>query len=157
MTVVLYRIDDRLIHGQVVIGWGQPLGARFIVLVDDEVFASDWERDLYRMGVPSDVEVIFASVAEATRLMPEWRADPRRGILVTADIATMAALSRLPPPMERINLGGLHHRPGRSPKLTYVYLTDDELEALERMQASGVEVRAQDLPSTPPVPLEALR
>ena len=157
MAVVLYRIDDRLIHGQVVIGWGQPLGARFIALVDDQVSASDWERDLYRMGVPSDVEVVFASVAEASRLMPKWRADPRRGIVLTADIATMAALGQLSPPIERVNLGGLHHRPGRSPKLTYVYLSDDELEALERMQASGIEVQAQDLPSTAPVPLEALR
>ena len=35
MSIVLYRIDDRLIHGQVVVGWGQPLDVAFIVLVDD--------------------------------------------------------------------------------------------------------------------------
>ena len=40
MPITLYRIDDRLIHGQVVIGWGQPLGVRLVVLVDDEVHAS---------------------------------------------------------------------------------------------------------------------
>ncbi|MGH7670271.1 MAG: PTS sugar transporter subunit IIB, partial [Gemmatimonadaceae bacterium] len=37
MSLALYRIDDRLIHGQVVLGWGQPLDAGFIVLVDDAV------------------------------------------------------------------------------------------------------------------------
>jgi len=157
MTVALYRIDDRLIHGQVVIGWGQPLGVQFIALVDDQVSTSDWEQDLYRMGVPPDVEVIFASLADATRLMAEWRASPRRGLVLTADIATMAALCQLAPPIERVNVGGLHHKPGRSPKLSYVYLTDDELEQLERIQALGVEVRAQDLPSTAPVALAALR
>ena len=46
MTLVLNRIDDRLIHGQVVVGWGQPLDVRFIVLVDDLVAASDWEKEL---------------------------------------------------------------------------------------------------------------
>ena len=40
MSIVLYRVDDRLIHGQVVVGWGQPLDIGFIVLVDDEVAAS---------------------------------------------------------------------------------------------------------------------
>jgi len=40
----LYRVDDRLIHGQVVLGWGQPLNIGFIVLVDDAVVSSDWER-----------------------------------------------------------------------------------------------------------------
>ena len=63
--IVLYRIDDRLIHGQVVVGWGQRLGIGFIVLVNDEVRASDWEQELYRMGVPPSIEVVFAGVAEA--------------------------------------------------------------------------------------------
>ncbi len=44
MSVVLYRVDDRLIHGQVVVGWGQRLGVGFIVLVDDGVQANDWEQ-----------------------------------------------------------------------------------------------------------------
>jgi mannose/fructose/N-acetylgalactosamine-specific phosphotransferase system component IIB len=61
VTLVLNRIDDRLIHGQVVVGWGQPLDVRFIVLVDDAVAASDWEKELYRMGVPPEMEVRFHS------------------------------------------------------------------------------------------------
>ena len=56
MAVLLHRIDDRLIHGQVVIGWGRPLGAQFVALVDDQVAGSDWERYLYRMGVPPEVD-----------------------------------------------------------------------------------------------------
>ena len=65
MALELYRIDDRLIHGQVVVGWGQPLDLRFIVLVDDEVAASDWEQELYRMGVPPDMDVYFDGVEVA--------------------------------------------------------------------------------------------
>ena len=59
MSLVLYRIDDRLIHGQVVVGWGQPLDIGFIVLVDDEVARSEWEQELYRMGTPPEMEVYF--------------------------------------------------------------------------------------------------
>jgi mannose/fructose/N-acetylgalactosamine-specific phosphotransferase system component IIB len=51
MAIHLYRIDDRLIHGQVVVGWGQPLNVRFLVLVDDLVASSDWEKELYRMAI----------------------------------------------------------------------------------------------------------
>ena len=46
MSIVLVRVDDRLIHGQVVVGWVQALGAQRIVLVDDEVSANAWEREL---------------------------------------------------------------------------------------------------------------
>ncbi|HXD48268.1 MAG TPA: PTS sugar transporter subunit IIB, partial [Gemmatimonadaceae bacterium] len=75
MTLVLYRIDDRLIHGQVVVGWGQPLDIGFIVLVDDTVAASDWEQELYRMAVPPEMEVYFHSTADALAALPKYRAD----------------------------------------------------------------------------------
>ena len=92
MSFLLYRIDDRLIHGQVVVGWGQPLDARFIVLVDDAVAGSEWEQELYRMGVPPHMEVYFVAVADAIALVPKLQEDERRGILLTPDVATMHAL-----------------------------------------------------------------
>ena len=57
MSIVLCRIDDRLIHGQVVIGWGRAMGIDLIILVDDQVATSDWEQELYRMAVAPEIEV----------------------------------------------------------------------------------------------------
>ena len=152
MSIALYRLDDRLIHGQVVVGWGQPLACRFIVLVDNEVRASDWEQDLYRMGVPDTVEVVFASVDEAAAKLPEWEQDPRVGILLVGDIDTalqLASRARI----RNLNVGGVHHRPGRTERLRYVYLSTDEVQKLRGLAASGVEVSAQDVPTARPVPL----
>ena len=79
MSIALFRIDDRLIHGQVVVGWGKPLNVRFIVLVDDAVRANESEQELYRMGVPPEIELAFASTAEALAELPAWERDPRVG------------------------------------------------------------------------------
>jgi PTS system mannose-specific IIB component/fructoselysine and glucoselysine-specific PTS system IIB component len=152
VSIALYRLDDRLIHGQVVVGWGQPLSCRFIVLVDDEVRESDWEQDLYRMGVPETMEVIFASVAEAAVRLPQWEADPRVGILLVGDIDTAVQLARCTS-LRRLNVGGVHHRPGRAERLRYVYLTPDEAAQLKALAAGGVDVQAQDVPTSRPVPL----
>lgn len=157
MPIRLYRVDDRLVHGQVVIGWGKPLAIGFIVLVDDTVAGSDWEQELYRMGVPSEVELIFAGVREAIEKLPAWRNDQRNGLVLTPDVATMAELCRAAAPVPRVNLGGLHHKPGRLPRIPYVYLTTDEFDMLQGMADSGVEITAQDLPTSQPVSLEALR
>ncbi|MEP6572432.1 MAG: PTS sugar transporter subunit IIB [Gemmatimonadota bacterium] len=156
MSLLLYRVDDRLIHGQVVIGWGRPLGAEFIVLVDNLVAASDWEQDLYRMGVPPDMQVIFADVPTAVREIATWQHEARKGILLTADIATMAALRAASPELERINLGGIHHRPGRTARLPYVYLTDEEFRILQGLESGGAHVTAQDVPTGAPITLSAL-
>lgn len=152
MSIALFRLDDRLIHGQVVVGWGQPLACSFIVLVDDEVRESDWEQDLYRMGVPDTMAVIFASVTEAVDRLPEWEGDVRVGILLVGDIDTAADVASRGG-LRRLNVGGVHHRPGRTERLRYVYLTSDEAAKLKALAAAGVEVMAQDVPTARPVPL----
>jgi mannose/fructose/N-acetylgalactosamine-specific phosphotransferase system component IIB len=153
MGIHLYRIDDRLIHGQVVVGWGQPLNARFMVLVDDLVASSDWEKELYRMAVPPEMEIFFADVETAIRDHARYEADPRPGILITGDITSMHRLVRGVKAIGSVNLGGIHHRAGRAPKLRYIFLTPDEERQLREIEAAGVEVTAQDVPSAHAVPL----
>jgi mannose/fructose/N-acetylgalactosamine-specific phosphotransferase system component IIB len=149
-----FRIDDRLIHGQVVVGWGQPCNLGFLVLVDDAVVDSDWEQELYRMGVPPEMDLFFDSVESAARRIPDYRADARHGLLLTGDIATMAALQAKVPEISCVTVGGIHHKEGRTARLRYVFLTPDEEAELRELAARGVIVRAQDVPSAPPIPLE---
>lgn len=155
MPIELYRVDDRLIHGQVVVGWGQPLDIRFIVLVDDVVAASDWEQDLYRMGVPPEMDVIFASVDGALEQLASYDLRPDAGIVLTADVGTMRRLvDGAGTLIRKVNIGGIHHRDGRDAKLRYVFLNADESAALRALADLGVTVTAQDVPATTPVPLE---
>ena len=155
MPIVLHRIDDRLIHGQVVVGWGRPLRVGFIALVDDTVAASEWEQELYRMGVPPEMTLYFADVATAERDHLAWESDPRPGILVTADIDTMRRLAARAP-VKEVNLGGIHHAPGRTQRLRYVFLSAEEEQALRALGDSGVKVSAQDVPGGKAVELEEL-
>jgi PTS system mannose-specific IIB component/fructoselysine and glucoselysine-specific PTS system IIB component len=149
----LHRIDDRFIHGQVVVGWGQPLDIRFIVLVDDDVAVSEWEQELYRMGAPPEMEVYFLSVDAAISKLPEYRADSRHGLLLTGDIETMRRLVDAGG-ITSINLGGIHHRAGRTQRLRYVFLNEDEESALRELATRGVSVTAQDVPGARPIPLD---
>jgi mannose/fructose/N-acetylgalactosamine-specific phosphotransferase system component IIB len=156
VTVALVRVDDRLVHGQVVVGWGRPLRAAFVAVVDDTLAASEWEQELYRMGAPEDMPLEFVTVAEARSRMPAWESDPRPGIVLLGDVSTASALVSAGVRLPRLNLGGIHHRAGRAEKLPYVFLTDAEVQALAALAGAGVEVTAQDLPTARPVPLAEL-
>lgn len=156
MPIELCRIDDRLIHGQVVVGWGQPLDLEFIVLVDDEVATSDWEQELYRLGVPPGMDVYFQTVDEAAAAFARFAGDPRMGMLLTKDIDTMGRLAERVPSIRGINLGGLHYRAGRVQKLRYVFLTPDEECALRALAARGVVITAQDVPAARPIAIDDL-
>jgi PTS system mannose-specific IIB component/fructoselysine and glucoselysine-specific PTS system IIB component len=157
MPITLYRIDDRLIHGQVVIGWGQPLGVRLVVLVDDEVHAAEWEQDLYRAAMPKGMAVRFVDTEEACRELPTWQGASEKTVVLTGDIASMVTLARCHPSLvQKVNLGGIHHRQGRTKRLPYVYLSEEEFHQLESLQGNGVRVVAQDVPSAASSELEAL-
>jgi mannose/fructose/N-acetylgalactosamine-specific phosphotransferase system component IIB len=152
VSVLLYRIDDRLIHGQVVVGWGQPLDVRFIVLVDDMVAASDWEQELYRMGVPPEMTVYFHTANDAAGVLDKYRADARKGIVLTGDIATMRVLVERGA-VDTVNVGGIHSRGDRTQRLRYVFLSPDEEQQLRDMASRGVTITAQDVPGARPVSL----
>ncbi|MGH7591762.1 MAG: PTS sugar transporter subunit IIB [Gemmatimonadales bacterium] len=157
MPIALFRVDDRLVHGQVLIGWGRPLGADFVVVVDDALAASAWEQDLYRMGVPDGIDLAFCTVDDAMRRAPEWAARPGAGILLTGSIATMRALADAGWAIPRVNLGGIHAGPGRSERLPYLFLSNADQADLRVLASHGTTVTAQDVPTTEPVALGNLQ
>jgi PTS system mannose-specific IIB component/fructoselysine and glucoselysine-specific PTS system IIB component len=156
VPIVLYRVDERLLHGQVVLGWGGQLAPERYIVVDDDLAKSTWEQDLYRLAI-GDADVLFLSVQDARADVASWRADRRRCILVVRDIPTMLALARGGLLRgERLNLGGLHHGPGRTEVLNYLHLTPDDRRDLKAIEQEGMEVFARDLPDAHKVPLRTL-
>jgi mannose/fructose/N-acetylgalactosamine-specific phosphotransferase system component IIB len=157
VSVALFRIDERLIHGQVVVGWGATTQPDRIIVVDDPLSVSEWEQELYRLGLPATVSSEFASVAEARAQLPAWQESGDRIIVLTRDAATMLALAAggLLDGVE-INIGGIHHAPGRRQVLPYVYLSDEEAAALRALGEEGARVSARDLPAAKRVPLRDL-
>ncbi|NIM52063.1 MAG: PTS transporter subunit IIB [Gemmatimonadales bacterium] len=156
MSISLVRVDDRLIHGQVVVGWVQALGAKRIVLVDDAVRANEWEQELYRLGVPSGLKVEFKSVDEAADAVMEWAGASERTIVLVADVTTIVRLCGRTDIIEQVNIGGLHDGTSRSQRLSYVYLSEHEAKELSRLDEGGVKVTAQDVPTARVVPLREL-
>lgn len=109
------------------------------------------------MGVPPEMDVYFDAVDSAAEKLSRYQDDDRRGLLLTGDIATMTRLvDACDGAIRSVNVGGIHHRPGRTQRLRYVFLTPSEEEELRALARKGLEVTAQDVPSARPVPLEEL-
>jgi PTS system mannose-specific IIB component/fructoselysine and glucoselysine-specific PTS system IIB component len=87
-------------------------------------------------------------------VLPRYRADPRPGLLLTGDIQTMKRLAEATGDIRAVNLGGIHHRPGRVQRMRYIFLSPDEERELREMAARGLAISAQDVPAARPVPLE---
>lgn len=156
MKFLLVRVDDRLLHGQVVYGWGGPLRPRRYLIVDDRAASDPWEREAYAgSAVGAPVEV-----SELDRFARDWRA--------TADAAATIVLLRGLADLQRlwaagfrpegaVNLGGIHARVGTRPHLAFIHLTTDEETILGELLAAGCDLFAQELPGSARYGVETLR
>lgn len=157
MSLVLFRIDERLLHGQVIVGWGMRLGIDYYVVVDDDLAASDWEQDIYSAGLADGTPVEFVTVSEAIERFDELDGRDGRGALLTRGTAEMRAIARAGSlTARRVNLGGLHAGAGRSRVLPYVHLSPDEIADLKDIDEHSRGVTARDLPTGREVPLREL-
>jgi PTS system mannose-specific IIB component/fructoselysine and glucoselysine-specific PTS system IIB component len=157
MPILLFRVDERLIHGQVVLGWGHRLRPERYVVVDEALAESDWEQELYRLSLDAEADAVFVGPGDALHRLDGWRESPVRTVLLTRDLDTMLSLAadgRLAG--AEVNLGGIHHAPGRSTVRSYIHLDDADRERIRRLDELGVTVSGRELPDSSRVSLEAL-
>lgn len=153
MGIALFRVDERLIHGQVTVAWGNELSLDRYLVVDDRLPQEDFERELFGLGVPSDASAEFVSVEDARGLLPRWTASEESAVLLTRDLDHMVRLARGGALAGlSVNLGGIHHRPGRDRVLPYLFLDSDDRQRIRALEAEGVTVTAQDLPGARATP-----
>jgi len=152
-VILLVRVDERLIHGQVVVAWGSILEPTDYVVVDDAIAASDWEPDLVLAGVPDDTRGEVVTVADAATAWDTWRQDAKRRIVLVQSVHTLVSLLDSGVAVGRANIGGLRRRPGRRQFLPYVQLDAAEIAACRRLCDAGVHLEGRDVPGTAPVDL----
>jgi mannose/fructose/N-acetylgalactosamine-specific phosphotransferase system component IIB len=157
VTLVLFRIDERLLHGQVIVGWGMRLGLDYYVVVADDLAVSDWEQDIYSAGLDEKTTAYFVTVAEALERFDEFDSRAGRGGLLTRGTTDMRSLAEGGVLRDRrVNLGGLHAMEDRRRVLTYVHLSQGQESNLIAIHAASGGVTARDLPAGREVPLEDL-
>ena len=153
MTVRLFRVDERLIHGQVVVGWGRRLHPRRVIVVNDALSAAPLEQEIYRTGLPRGMDAEFWSEEQAIQRLPMVIEAEEISIVLTEDLATMWRLVQAGLTIGEINVGGIHSGPGRDRVLPYVCLGPDERRRVRDLEEAGVRVTAQDVPTAAAVRL----
>lgn len=157
MSIALLRIDDRLIHGQVVVGWGSRLKPAGYLVVDDRLAANDTESDLYRMGLSDGTPAQFVSVEEAASNLAEIAEADGPWIVLLPDVRTAVRLGENGVLQNRpVNLGGVHSPAGTETVIPCIRLDAVDRSGLTRLAELGVQVTAQALPDSPVVALSAL-
>lgn len=145
-NVVLARVDDRLIHGEVVTAWTPTYRANKIIIVDDEVAKDQFNVRVVKALAPAGTKVIVYNVEKAAEKLMVPGVDGERLLVLAKTPITYNRLVKAGVPLKEVNLGGAGIRGERQPFINNVALNPDEVLACEEMQKAGVHVFYQLVP-----------
>lgn len=151
--VALLRVDDRLVHGQVVEGWLPHLDVDLVVVVSDSAAADPVQTALMKMALPASTGLLVTTLADA----PETLAStPRRALVLVPGPREALSLLERGLAADRVNVGGLHFTAGKVQLGRALFLDAQDKAALKAIAARGVRVEGRPLPSDPEEDLGAM-
>ena len=145
-NVVLARVDDRLIHGEVVSVWTPTLSVNHIVVADDGVAADAFNKRVVKALAPDGVKVNVYSIEKAAeKLQGEPKAGEKMMILTKSPISYLRLVEK-GVDIKEVNLGGMGLRGERKTFIKNVACDEEEVEAIRKLMARGVRVYYQLVP-----------
>lgn len=145
-NILLTRIDNRLVHGQVGVTWTSTIGANLLIVVDDEVAKDELQQKL--MGITAETYgfgIRFFSVAKTIDIIS--KAAPHQKIfLICRTPATVRQLVEGSVPLKEVNVGNMHFSEGKKQISSKVYVDEQDLADLRVIQSRGVHLFIQDVP-----------
>ncbi|MDX9709472.1 MAG: PTS sugar transporter subunit IIB [Trichloromonas sp.] len=147
MSIVLARIDNRLIHGQVLESWVPYVHADCILVANDAVAGNPLRKILMTAAVPKGLGVFIERLADAAKLLSGGVLIDRKVLLLLATSADALALYRLGVLYDKLNLGNLHGGENRRRVSCTIAFAPEDLANLGQLEAAGVRVVAQCIPA----------
>ncbi|MBP5718028.1 MAG: PTS sugar transporter subunit IIB [Abditibacteriota bacterium] len=145
-NVVLARVDDRLIHGEVVTAWIPTYKATRILIIDDDVAKDEFNVRVVKALAPAGTKVFVYTVEKASEKLMVPGVEGERLLLLAKTPTTYCRLIQNGVPLKEVNLGGACIRGDRKPFINNVALDPAEVTACEEMRKAGCRVYYQLVP-----------
>lgn len=146
MQVGVFRIDDRLIHGQVVTAWIAHADADTVVVADDKAATDELQRTLLEMATPNTVKLKVLSVEDARALIADADA-PGRALLLVRGPQQALEFVRGGLKDQTINVGNMNMKKGKTKILGNFWVFPEDVDTFKEIYAEGVSAEVRAVPN----------
>ncbi len=143
----IVRIDDRLIHGQVITGWVKVLNLNNIIVANDKLVKDKYKIQVIKLAVPSDIHLEFLTIKNAAEMIKQGRWKNYQTILLVESPKDAYRLVKMGCRFSTINVGGLHYKEGRVQLTSNLAVDENDRRYLIELAKMGVQLEGRALPS----------
>ena len=142
----ILRVDDRLIHGQVVAGWARPLGIEILMLASDTISQDEWACNAYQLAIPEGILFDCISIEQCIGLIEAH--NKKRIMIIVESVADAQRLLKKRLIVKEVNIGGLGYRDNTREIAPYIHLSPGEIESVVQLFQMGIKVIGKQLPNS---------
>lgn len=146
ITVKHFRLDDRLVHGQIVTAWVNDCKCNKMIVADDKAANNSLSKKLFSLAVPRQIEFVLVTVEEAIQLLLD-ESHSGDTLLIVGNLEAALAIFEKVKHLKSLNVGNISAKTGRKQYSKSVFLTMDEIEIAKQIMALSVEVYVQVVPN----------
>lgn len=154
-NIVLTRIDNRLIHGQVATQWSGVLGINLLLVANDEVAGNQMRQGLMNMAAPSYAQTRFFTIQKTIDVIHKASASQKIFIICETP-QDVLKLVEGGVPIKKVNIGNMHMADGKRQVATSVAVDESDVAAFRKLQELGVELEIKRVPDTAAENIEKL-
>lgn len=144
------RIDNRLVHGQVIETWVPHLGARSILVVNDELADDEMRQEIMRLAIPGSIELLFTRVEQISAFLDKsGQVRHRTGdtLLLFATCPDLQRAWQQGFSITTVNIGNLHYGPGKKQLCSHVALSNEDIKCLKAFRQQGIDLDFRCVPN----------
>lgn len=156
VNIVLTRIDDRLIHGQVMTAWVKSTEGNRIIIVDDAVAQDQFLQRVLKMAAPPGIKVEVYDVGEGAEALKAEAKEGERVIILVKYPHTIEKLVDKGVKIEKLIVGGMGAGPGRKKFYRNISVSEEEKAIFSRLLDKGVEIDIRIVPDDKPIEISKL-
>lgn len=145
-NILLTRIDNRLIHGQVGMTWTNSIGANLVLVANDQVAEDTVQQNLMDMAVPPTVDTRYFTLQKTIDIIGR-AADDQHIFIVVKTPQDVLTLVEGGVPIKKINIGNLHYSEGKTQITNMVSIDDEDRKSFKKLIELGVQLEIRGVPT----------
>ena len=148
-AVFLVRIDNRLIHGQVIEAWLPYTGATTVIVANDELASDILQQEIMSLAIPQTISSVFVSVEKLADTVTEQVHNTSDTLVLFSSCADARRAFDNGFGFHMLNIGNVHYSPGKKQISPSVALSDEDEGCLKHLSRKGVELDFRCVPNDP--------
>jgi len=146
MSIILVRVDDRLIHGQILQAWLPSIKANELLVPSDTLAADETQRAIFESAIPRSTRLVIDTVERIAEILLQGHDRRVRRMVIVEHLRDALRLKRAGVPFQRLNLGNIRSAEGTLSLSRTVFVGQECLRSLREIVRAGVNVDLQTVP-----------